>query len=111
MTAPARFRIHGPLASPKTSALCALGLFVLVQVADGVLTSIGIARFGLGIEANPLLVRTMAMFGSGTALIGAKTIAIVGGSVLHAYSYHLVLAALTVAYVFATLLPWAILLA
>lgn len=111
MTTFARFRIPQPLADPKTRALCALALFVVVQVADGILTSIGIARFGPSIEANPLLFHTIATFGSGTALVLAKSIAIVGGSVLHVYSYHLVLASLTVAYVYITLLPWAILLA
>jgi hypothetical protein len=98
------------LPDSKTRAIWALALFAAVQVADGVLTSLGIARFGMGIEGNPLLVRSMIAFGSGSVLLAAKSIAILGGSVLHAYSYHLLLAVLTVGYVFATVLPWALLL-
>jgi hypothetical protein len=100
-----------PAGPSRRSAVLALALFVAVQIADGVLTSIGIARFGLGIEANPLLAHTMLAFGTGTTLVAAKTIAIVGGALLHLNSYHLAVAALTVGYVFVTLLPWAILLA
>lgn len=98
------------LPNSKTRAIWTLALFAAVQVADGVLTSLGIARFGMGVEANPLLVRSMVAFGSGSVLLAAKSIAILGGSVLHTYSYHLLLAVLTVGYVFATVLPWALLL-
>ena len=98
------------LPNSKTRAIWALALFAAVQVADGVLTSLGVARFGIAVEANPLLVRSMIAFGSGSVLLAAKSIAILGGSVLHAYSYHLLLAVLTVSYVFATVLPWALLL-
>ena len=98
------------LPNSKTHAIWTLALFAAVQVADGVLTSLGIARFGMGVEANPLLVRSMVAFGSGSVLLAAKSIAILGGSVLHTYSYHLLLAVLTVGYVFATVLPWALIL-
>jgi hypothetical protein len=91
-------------------ALWALGLFVFVQIADGVLTAVGIARFGPAVEANPLLVHSIQTYGAGAALVAAKSVAILGGGVLHAYSYHLLLAFLTVGYVFATLIPWALLL-
>jgi hypothetical protein len=76
------------------------------QIADGVLTAVGISRFGPGIEANPILVRSILTFGSFAALCAAKSVAIAAGTLLHAYSYYLVLALLTVAYVFATVLPW-----
>jgi hypothetical protein len=98
------------LPNSNTRAFWALALFVAVQIADGVLTAVGIGRFGPSIEANPLLVHSMVTFGSAPALLMAKAVAIVAGGLLHAHSYHLVLALLTVAYVFATLIPWAILL-
>jgi hypothetical protein len=110
MSVAARLRLTDRLPHSQTRALWALGLFVAVQLADGVLTSLGIARFGLGVEANPLLVRSMSLFGCGLSLAIAKTVAIAGGVVLHLYSYHLVLAMLTVGYVFATVLPWALIL-
>ncbi len=98
------------LPNSNTRAFWALALFIAVQVADGVLTAVGIGRFGTTIEANPLLVRSMVTLGSAPALLLAKGVAIVAGTLLHVHSYHLVLALLTVAYVFATLIPWAILL-
>ena len=52
----------------------------------------------------------MISYGSWTTLVGAKIVAILGGSVLHVYGYDLVLAGLTAAYVFATVLPWSLLL-
>jgi hypothetical protein len=105
-----RLRLTDRLPHSQTRALWALALFVAVQVADGVLTSLGIARFGVGVEANPLLIQSMSVFGCGPALAMAKAVAIAGGGVLHLYSYHLVLAVLTVGYVFATVLPWALIL-
>ena len=98
------------LPNSNTRAFWALALFVSVQIADGVLTQVGIGRFGTAIEANPILVRSILLLGSVPALCAAKSIAIVAGALLHTYSYHLVLAVLTVAYVFATVLPWALLL-
>jgi hypothetical protein len=106
----ARLCLSKPLPNSRTNALWTLGLFIAVQVADGILTAVGVARFGLGVEANPLLVHSIETVGASTALVAAKSIAIVSGSVLHLYSYHLALVLLTVAYVFATLLPWAMLL-
>ena len=104
-------RLSKPLPNSRTNALWALGLFVAVQVADGILTAVGVARFGVSVEANPLLVHSIQTMGPSAALVAAKSVAIVGGAVLHLHSYHLVLALLTVGYVFATLLPWAMLLA
>src|SRR5262245_45289281 len=105
-----RRALSKPLPNSRTRALWALALFVAVQVADGVLTAVGVARFGSGVEANPLLVHSIETFGPGAALVGAKSVAILGGSILHVYSYNLVLAILTVGYVYVTLIPWAMLL-
>jgi hypothetical protein len=105
-----RLGLSATLPNSDTRAYWALALFVAVQIADGVLTAVGIGRFGPTIEANPILVHSIQAFGSGPALLGAKSVAILAGSLLHAHSYHLVLTLLTVAYVFATLIPWAILL-
>ncbi|HEY7290408.1 MAG TPA: hypothetical protein VH583_11295 [Vicinamibacterales bacterium] len=110
MAAAFPLRISERLPNSRTRAIWALGLFVAVQLADGVLTALGIARFGTGVEANPLLVHSMVVAGTGASLVAAKSVAILGGTVLHVYSYHLVLALLTVGYVFATVLPWALIL-
>jgi hypothetical protein len=104
------FRIDATLPHSRTHACWALALFVAVQLADGILTSIGVAQYGTGVEANPLLVHSMLTYGSWTTLVAAKCVAILGGSVLHVYAYDLVLAGLTAGYVFTTVLPWSLLL-
>ena len=103
-------RLDATLPNSRTHAYWALALFVAVQFADGVLTSIGVAKYGTSVEANPLLVHSMINYGSWTTLLAAKCVAVVGGSVLHVYAYDLVLASLTAGYVFATVLPWSLLL-
>jgi hypothetical protein len=103
-------RLRETLPNSRTHAFWILALFAAVQLADGTLTALGISRYGIGVEANPLLVRSMLAFGSGGTLLLAKIVAILGGSVLHKYSYDLVLVLLTVGYVFATVLPWSLLL-
>ena len=91
-------------------AYWALLLFVAVQITDGAQTYLGILRFGPGIEANPLLAWCAAVFGVSAALAVGKAVAIVGGTMLHVLSQHLILAALTVACVFGAIVPWAMVL-
>ncbi len=95
------------IAGSATRGIAALALFCAVQVADAVLTSAGMARYGVSIEANPLLLSAATTFGVGVTLVGAKLVAITGATILHVRSQHLVLAILTVIYVFAAILPWA----
>lgn len=103
-------RLDATLPNSRTHACGALALFIAVQFADGVLTSIGVARYGTGVEANPLLVHSMLSYGSWTTLVAAKCVAVLGGSVLHVCAYDFVLAGLTAGYVFATVLPWSLIL-
>ena len=78
-----------------------------MQVADACSTLAGVAQFGVRIEANPLILFLISTYGVTSALIVAKTVAILGGTVLYLSSRHLLLAVLTVAYVYAALVPWA----
>jgi hypothetical protein len=94
----------------RTRAVWAFALFLAVQLADAAQTVYGISRFGPAIEANPILSFCIAAFGTGAALVGAKMVAVVGGAALHACSYHFILVALTVAYVFGAVVPWAVVL-
>ena len=98
------------LPGSHTRAVWAFALFLAVQFADAAQTVYGISRFGPAIEANPILSLCIAAFGAGAALIGAKVVAIVGGAALHVCSYHFILVALTVAYVFGAVVPWAVVL-
>jgi len=111
MTGVARvLRVKDYLPNSRMRAWLPLMLFVVVQIADGVLTHLGIVRFGVGAEANPLLVHSMMSIGSTSTLMVAKSVAIAGGGVLHVHAYYLLLAMITVGYVFATVLPWALIL-
>ena len=92
------------------SDTCALGLLVLfavVQIADAWLTAVGIDRFGVAAEANPMLALPIVLFGPAAALIIAKGAAAVGAAVLYRLSRHVLLAALTVMYVCVAIMPWA----
>jgi len=80
--------------------------FVLVQIADGVLTYQGIALFGVGIEANPLIAWAAKMFGVALSLIVIKLFAVTCGSVLHLNTMHGALGALTLVYLAAAVWPW-----
>lgn len=59
-----------------------LGLFVGVQVLDGLLTYLSVGVFGVATEMNPLLAWYMAVFGVGPTVTTAKTLAIAGALVL-----------------------------
>jgi hypothetical protein len=86
-----------------TSTLLA---FIAVQCADAYLTVVGIARFGFDVEANPILAWYVTAFGAGTALIGAKTVAVACAATLWAGGRQRTLAVLTVLYVVAAIVPW-----
>jgi hypothetical protein len=110
MSARVRTQFTLTLPGSRSRAIWTLGLFIAVQFADAVLTVTGISRFGPAVEANPLLSFCATAFGVGAAMVGAKTVAIVGGATLHVLSQHFILAALTVACVFAAIVPWALVL-
>jgi len=82
-------------------------LFAVVQIADAWLTVVGIDRFGVAAEANPMLALPIVLFGPAAALIIAKGAAVVGAAVLYRLSRHVLLAALTVMYVCVAIMPWA----
>ena len=88
----------------------ALVLFLLAQASDGVLTYVGIATYGAGIEANPLLTWLMLTFGHGPALTAAKVTASAFGVALHLIDVHKAVAALAAFYFAVAVVPWIALL-
>jgi hypothetical protein len=64
------------------------------------------SRFGMIVEANPLLAMAMRLCGPGLALLAAKTIAVALATVLNATRAYLILVLLTLVYVFGALVPW-----
>lgn len=83
-----------------------LAVFLLLQVADGLMTYVAVGIFGPQAEGNPLLVTWMSMLGSGPALLGAKILACGCGMILYGYGVHLVLVGLTALYLFGAVMPW-----
>jgi arginine exporter protein ArgO len=83
-----------------------LAIFVLLQLADGVLTYAAVTRFGASVEGNPILATWMLITGAAPALIGAKLLACGCGAVLYATGVHGVLAGLSALYLFVAVVPW-----
>jgi hypothetical protein len=83
-----------------------LVIFVILQLADGVLTYAAVERFGASAEGNPILATWIVITGTAPALIGAKLIACACGGVLYAAGVHRVLVGLSALYLFAAVVPW-----
>ena len=83
-----------------------LAIFVLLQLADGVLTYAAVERFGAAAEGNPLLATWIVITGAAPALLGAKLLACACGGVLYAAGVHRLLVGLSALYFFAAVMPW-----
>jgi hypothetical protein len=83
-----------------------LVIFVLLQLADGVLTYAAVERFGTSAEGNPILATWIMITGAAPALIGAKLLACACGGVLYVTGVHGVLVGLSALYLFAAVVPW-----
>ena len=81
-------------------------VFVLLQVADGLLTYGAVSIFGVMAEGNPLIQTWMHLAGAGPALLGAKLLACGCGAVLHGFGANKTLGALSVFYVMGAIGPW-----
>lgn len=93
--------------SPSLFGDLAVLTFLVVQALDGVLTYIGIARWGPGIEANPIVSSAVAYAGAGAGLTATKLVAAGCGILLHVRRVHTLVAFLTALYIAAAILPWA----
>jgi hypothetical protein len=80
--------------------------FVAAQAADGVFTYLGMLIFGIEIEANPIIALYAMQYGAGTAILGAKGVAIVSALVLYTYGRHRTLGVLTIWYLLVAIWPW-----
>jgi hypothetical protein len=85
--------------------LC-LAVFVVLQIADGMITYEAVRLFGHVAEGNPLLATWMAMAGAGPALFGAKAMACGCAVFLYACGAHRTLAGLTTLYGLGAVAPW-----
>jgi len=108
MSAPSQSNTGLRLLKSDKGALGLLLLFVFVQIADAWLTAVGVNRFGVAAEANPMLALPIVLFGPVAALTIAKGAAVAGAAVLYRLSRHSLLAVLTITYVFVAIMPWAV---
>jgi hypothetical protein len=83
-----------------------LTIFVILQVADGLMTFGAVRLFGPGAEANPILQTWMQLFGPGVTLLTAKTVACGGAVLLYAAGRERTLVALTSLLVSFGVGPW-----
>lgn len=81
-------------------------VFLLAQASDGVLTYIGVATYGIEMEANPLITWLMTSMGEGAGLATAKVTAGVFGMILHLTGVHRAVAALAGFYIVVAIIPW-----
>jgi hypothetical protein len=80
--------------------------FVAAQAADGVCSYVGLRIFGIGIEANPLLVWCATTFGTGLTLMSAKLVATTCAAFLHRAGMHRTIGLLAILYLTAAVGPW-----
>ena len=84
----------------------ALALFLLSQVADGILTYVGVSTYGVHVEGNPIIGWLMGAMGQGPALATAKLTAGCFGVILHVTAVHKAVALLAGFYLIAAIGPW-----
>ncbi len=81
-------------------------VFLILQVADGLITYVAVAIFGSSAEANPLLRTLIHLAGAGPALLVAKLLACGCGTLLYLVGTIRTLAVLTALYLFGAIVPW-----
>jgi hypothetical protein len=93
-----------------SSSRLILTIFVVLQVADGLITFGAVRVFGPVAEGNPVLQTWMHLLGPGLTLIAAKTMACAGAALLHCSGRERTLIALTTVLVSFGVVPWLALL-
>lgn len=88
------------------SSRLVLTIFVVLQVADGLMTFGAVRVFGPTAEANPVLQTWMQLLGPGTTLLTAKAVACAGAALLYITGRERTLGALTMLVVSLGVGPW-----
>lgn len=87
-----------------------LTVFVVLQIADGLMTFGAVQIFGTAAEGNPILETWIQLAGPGAALLSAKGMACGGAVLLYTAGRQKTLAALTGVLLTCAVLPWLALL-
>ncbi len=104
----------GSLAPSREIVLLGLAL-VLLQIMDGVLTSVGVFHFGISAEGNPLLSHLMHQIGPAYTLLFTKGLSILIIVVLCYLATRvkwltLALKGVIAIYLTAAIIPWSVIL-
>jgi hypothetical protein len=96
---------------PAQKALAAGAFLCVLQAADGLLTSVGMARFGTSMEGNPLLRHLMETLGHIPALTLVKALAILVVIAMTMQARRLpwiqnAMGALSCVYMLLAIMPW-----
>jgi hypothetical protein len=83
-----------------------LAIFIVLQLADGILTYAAVTQFGSGAEGNPIVATWIVLTGAAPALFGAKLLACACGGILYVTGVHRILAGLSALYLLAAVVPW-----
>ena len=87
-----------------------LTLFVVLQIADGLITFGAVRVFGPAAEGNPVLQTWMHLLGPGVTLLTAKTMACAGAALLYTAGRDRTLLVLTTLVMSLGVGPWLALL-
>ena len=103
------------LVAPSRTVVMLGAILITLQVLDGVLTALGMSTFGMSAEGNLLLRVLMEQVGYVTALVIAKSFAVVIVCILCLLSHRIswIKAAFSViigVYLIAAVVPWSIVL-
>lgn len=93
-----------------TSSRLVLTIFVVLQIADGLITFAAVRVYGPVAEANPVLQTWIQLLGPGITLLAFKAIACAGAALLYVVGRERTLIALTTLLVFLGVGPWLALL-
>lgn len=96
---------------PAANVLLIGSFLALLQLVDGLFTSMGVERFGIAVEGNPLLRHLMAEFGHIPTLASLKILAVLVIVALTLFARQLpwiknALGAVSCVYLFAAIMPW-----
>ncbi len=84
--------------------------FYLALILDGVLTYIGVMRWGHGAEANPILLAMIGVFGLVPSLLFSRCVAMMAGMALYYAEAYIALFILNSLFWGLAVIPWVILL-
>jgi Domain of unknown function (DUF5658) len=100
---------------PSREILLLALTLMLLQIADGVLTAVGVIHLGINMEANPILRSLMQSYGPAVALMTVKSMAVGVIAILATLSASvswlaMAFRGLVLLYTIFAIMPWSIIL-